>query len=722
VQGRVGIGDCSEADVLAVGTRLARTPAVSGPIHRVPRRLVVALVLVAVFLGVPGVALAATNPGLTGFVGNSATLSGATSAATFGTHVYTTAYFAGELTAIDVSNPTHPFISGSSASATSLLNSSTVNIAGGYAYVASKNRNGPSGSNSNDDGSGNSLTILNVQANPAQPTIVGSIADNVNLFGAYGVAVSGGFAYVAAQGCLGGQPCPNPNAGNSFAVIDVSLPSDPVIVAVLHNVSLPAPWAGSQALDHPTSVAISGNYAYVTAAYSNRLTVIDISNPLAPKIVASLQDSSRLSFDVDVAVNNGYAYVADQASGLGRLAVVDVHNPTAPQVVGVVTNSTWLNGAYRVRLRGNFAYVSATYSGALAAVDISDPANPRVAGGYSSSSSLNRTTGLDLDSSGRYLIGSSPYLVSESPPLYPPFPLQTGGPTDTGTMSVVDLDPSPIAATIATSSEPANPTIQTSAAFTFSSNDSVASYRCSLDAAPFVLCTTATSQAYGSLGVGSHSFTVQATDAAGNTATDSYSWVISGNANAGPTTPVLDNFNRANGAVGSNWSNIRPTTGFAAMNVSASGAVDASSTQFAWNFWNAATFGPNVEAYVTVRSYGASDTIRIGARVTGGTNSYSGYYVSVSAAGAWSIIRIDNGGSPITLASGVTKTLASGDKLAIQIVGPNITALDDTTAAGWTQVLTYNTSSDTTRYTAAGSLALEFKTSTLDDFGGGTLP
>jgi hypothetical protein len=96
-----------------------------------------------------------------------------------------------------------------------------------------------------------------------------------------------------------------------------------------------------------------------------------------------------------------------------------------------------------VRLRGNFAYVSATYAHALAAVDISDPAHPRLAGGYSSSSNLNRTTGLDVDPSGRFLIGTSPYLSTQSLPLYPPYPLQPGGPTLTGTVSVVDLDPTP---------------------------------------------------------------------------------------------------------------------------------------------------------------------------------------------------------------------------------------------------------------------------------------
>jgi hypothetical protein len=486
-------------------------------------------------LGLPGSAMAASNPVLAGSVNDSNTLSGVTSVAVIGHHAYSTAYYPGELAAVDISNPASPTIAGASASSPALLNASTVNIVGGYAYVVSKNRNGTKGSNSNDDGSGNSLTILDVTTNPAQPAIVGSVTDATNLFGGYGVAVAGHYAYVAAQGCLSGQPCPNPNAGNSFAVVDISSPSAPSVVATLHNNSLPAPWAGSGALAHACAVAISGNYAYLTAAYSNRLTVIDISNPLSPTIVASLQDGTNLNFPVDVAVRGGYAFVADQIS-TGRLTVVDVRDPTSPQVAGSLA-STWLNGAYRVRLRGNFAYVSAASAGAVSAVDISTPPNPRFAAGFYDAARLNKTTGLDVDSTGRYVIASSPYLSSQAQPTYPPFALQTGGPTLTGTVSAITLDPAPISVSITASSKPANPTTQTSANFQFSANDSVASVQCQLDGGPFAPCTGATNQQYASLGGGSHTFNVQATDSAGATATASYTWIVNAPpADASPPT------------------------------------------------------------------------------------------------------------------------------------------------------------------------------------------
>ncbi len=194
------------------------------------RALLLAAVLALGLVLAP--AAGATTPLLTGTVSNASNLSGATSVAISGHYAYTTSYASGQLTAVDISNPSNPVVAGSSPSATYLMNASTVNIAGGFAYVASKNRNGPClpgpspmcSSGTNDDGTGNSLTVLNISTNPAQPQIVGHVSDPTKLFGAYGVAISGNYAYVAAQGCLSGQPCPNAGVGDSFEVVDVSDP------------------------------------------------------------------------------------------------------------------------------------------------------------------------------------------------------------------------------------------------------------------------------------------------------------------------------------------------------------------------------------------------------------------------------------------------------------------------------------------------------------------
>jgi hypothetical protein len=691
-------------------------------------RVCLAAVVGVAALTVPHAVLGAiVNPGLAGSASDSTTLSSITATAigsgfASANYAYATNYYRGTLSVLDISNPAQPVSAGESASANTLLNGSTVNIAGGYAYVVSKNRNGPSGTNSNDDGTGNALTILDVSTFPAQPLVVGSIRDPINLFGAYGIAVSGSYAFVAAQGCLRLQPCPNPNVGDSFNVIDISSPSKPTIVATIKNGSLPAPWTGTGALKHATAVAISGNYAYVTATYSDRLTVIDISNPLNPTIVSSLQDTSKLDLDVDVSIAGDYAFVANQGTSFGSFTVVDVHNPTQPQIVGFIPRGTTsrLDGAYRIRLRGNFAYVSASSASALGAVDISNPAAPRYVGSVQSTSNLNKTTGLDVGASGRFVYSTSPYLSTQTQPLYPPYPAPAGTASAvTGTFSSIDLAPTPISVSITSTSKPASQTTLTSASFQFSVSLAVSTPRCRLDGASYGLCTSPTSQTYSGLTPGVHTFQVQATDAAGNSATDGYTWtVFPVVATVAPSVPVLDSFDRADGTVGSNWTPIR-STGFATMNVSASTAVDSSASALAWNYWSPSTYGADAEAYATVARLGASDTIRVGARVTPGTK-FSGYYVNVTTTGVWSIARIDNGSSiPVTLAS-VARPLAAGDAIGIRVIGPVVTALQWTGAGGWVQILTYDTSSDAIRYTNAGSVALEFKTSALDDFGGGT--
>ena len=213
-----------------------------------------------------------------------------------------------------------------------------------------------------------------------------------------------------------------------------------------------------------------------------------------------------------------------------------------------------------------------------------------------------------------------------------------------------------------------------------------------------------------------------ATNSAGSVSVSSVvTGVVVAGSSLAPSTPVLDDFNRANGPVGAGWSLIRPT-GFASMNVLGNAAVDSSSSLFTWDYWNATSFGPDSEAYVTVTGYVSGDVFRIGARVTGaGTTGASGYYVAVGGSGAWSIVRIDAGLS-VTIASGATQPLASGDKLAIRVVGSVVSALHFTGAGGWVQVLTHDISGDSIRYTGPGRLALEYKTSTVDNFGGGTLP
>ena len=499
-------------------------------------RLPAAVLAIAACLVLPASALGAVGPSLVGSIDSNdptvtnGALTGTTATAVAGNYAYTTSYSSGQLAAINISNPAAPSFAGASGisngtNVNNLTNATTVNVSTslGLAAVVAKNRNGTCmpgpppgncGSGSNDDGTGNALTLLDISTNPANPTVVGTLRDTTHFFGAYGVAFDSTrpYVYVAAQGCLnGGQPCPNPNVGNTFEVVNISTPATPTIAATIHNTSL---------LDHADGVYVSGHYAYVSASYSSTETIIDITNPTNPSIVGHITDTNNLNFPVDTVTKGNYAFVINQTQLKPNFSVLDVSNPASPTLVTTLTDSTNLNGAYRMRLRGNLIYVSANGGATIAAIDISDPVHPRLAGAITDSVHLNHTTGLDLDATGTHVIANSPNLSSQSGTNYPPF---TPG---TGTVSAITLDPQPISVSIGPSSEPPNPTTQRGASFAFAVNDAIATVSCSLDGVAAGLCTSPTTQNYGSLAPGSHTFTVTATDSAGTTSTASYTWAV----------------------------------------------------------------------------------------------------------------------------------------------------------------------------------------------------
>jgi hypothetical protein len=497
----------------------------------VRRTMLVMLVGIAASAWMAGAAAAATGPAVVGAISNSTSLSGTMAVAVSGNFAFDVSYWSGQLNVIDISNPATPKVVASTPSTPQMIGATNVTIVGTHALVTSKNQNGtcnpgpiPSCANgSNDDGNGNSLTVVDI-SNPLAPAVIGTpVQSSTELFGAYAVAVSGNFAYVASQGLLNQPPNPQPaspdTSTGSFTVIDLTAGS---IVASIDNSSLSGALANG--LDHATGVSISGSYAYVTAFYGDRLTTIDISTPTSPIVKTSLHDSTNLNNPNDVATQGNYAYVANQTlSGL-EFAVVNISNPLAPAVVGSLSD-THLVGAYRVRVSGNLAYVSANSSSSVAAIDVSNPSAPRLVGSVTDTHLAN-VDGISLSSTGRYLITTAPRLSTEPAVAYPPFPLQTGGPTVNGTVAVIDLEPSPLSVSIAPASEPASQTTQNSASFSFAVSDAVTTVQCSLDGAAMVACTTPNTANYGSLGTGTHTFTVQATDSTGATAHATYTWTV----------------------------------------------------------------------------------------------------------------------------------------------------------------------------------------------------
>ena len=185
---------------------------------------------------------------------------------------------------------------------------------------------------------------------------------------------------------------------NALTLFDVSIPANPRR-------------AGSVSLDEgPTSVAVSGNHAFVTewiggSRQGGRLNVIDVRNVTAPRRVSALATGGLASA---VEVSGQYVYLTEAWSegdiGRGRLSVVDVSNPVSPMIIGGIDLTGW---AGPLAVSGNVACVMVNQTD-LQVIDISHPPAPKLLGTYAND---GMPWAAALVISGRPGLGGSPRLV-----------------------------------------------------------------------------------------------------------------------------------------------------------------------------------------------------------------------------------------------------------------------------------------------------------------------
>jgi len=121
-------------------------------------------------------------------------------------------------------------------------------------------------------------------------------------------------------------------------------------------------------LDGAVNLTVAGRYVYVVA--KRGLVIVDVDNPLQPKVVAQVGAPTIVNPRA-VAVQFRYAFVTD-AEGL---KVVDVTQPASPRPVpGAVVRFKDPRGLYVAR---TYAYVAAGADG-LAIVDVEKPEAPRL--------------------------------------------------------------------------------------------------------------------------------------------------------------------------------------------------------------------------------------------------------------------------------------------------------------------------------------------------------
>lgn len=179
---------------------------------------------------------------------------------------------------------------------------------------------------------------------PNNITFVTSIGDNDLWYGNQLIS-SGTELYQAGRG--------------GFVIVDVSVPAVPGILSSINT------------LGDLDGVGVTGNYAVVTNAVGDNVYVIDISNKLAPSVIATFNDPVNLDAPRGITVDGNYAYIA----GSNKLVTLDISTPTAPVIVGEISSTNVGTSTSRIIKIGNTLHLS---NGKI--FDVTNPLTPSYVG------------------------------------------------------------------------------------------------------------------------------------------------------------------------------------------------------------------------------------------------------------------------------------------------------------------------------------------------------
>jgi hypothetical protein len=133
--------------------------------------------------------------------------------------------------------------------------------------------------------------------------------------------------------------------------------------------------------------ALAGRYLYILC--QRGLVVIDVAEPLGPKIIAELKDG--IQEPRAIAVQFRYAFLTDK---LG-LKVLDIINPLSPSLLRDAT--VRLNSAQRLYVARTYAYVANGPEG-IAIIDIERPHTPKLRQTYDADGKLTDTRAIQIGS------------------------------------------------------------------------------------------------------------------------------------------------------------------------------------------------------------------------------------------------------------------------------------------------------------------------------------
>jgi len=251
------------------------------------------------------------------------------------TNLYVLAFSSSSLAVFDVSNPSNPQLRAQifddSVSPTSpfkrLGSPYRMALDNNLLYIAAR--------------TDNAVTILSV-TNPASPQLVSEIVDDsvnqnspfTKLAGANGVDVVGNRLYVVSGAFAGPD--------GSLTIIDVSNPAAPVKLSEVSDDSI-VPGSPFTRLRGAWAVKVVDQTAFVTSSLENALTAIDVSNPLAPRLIAEFAQNvngfTTLSFPAGIAISGSTLYVVSASPALNIFDLPGTLGLKVDGMVGIGTST-----------------------------------------------------------------------------------------------------------------------------------------------------------------------------------------------------------------------------------------------------------------------------------------------------------------------------------------------------------------------------------------------
>lgn len=187
-----------------------------------------------------------------------------------------------------------------------------------------------------------------------------------------------------------------------------------------------------------------------------------------------------------------------------------------------------------------------------------------------------------------------------------------------------------------------------------------------------------------------------------------------------PTTPILDNFNRANESpLGGGWS-ANPIYGGVGMFRIVSNQAQNISGASGHGYW-ATSFGADQEVYATIADWAGFNGFYLLARGTDFNNDFNQdyYLLTVSKTGnSFELTRVINDSG--TVIGSTTQVISSGDSIGLVCAGSSIQGWYKSSGGNWTKLLDVTDSG----IANGGNIGMIVDCSTpsqaiIDDFGGG---